>query len=340
MLPLLMEILVLQHGSSSNTQRPLQLDDMHAWGGFKVSTMGIPYLMVNNGDAIVIIVRVKGGGGEEAVRGTNDAPAFTAWPQYNCLSDQFPMTTTWDGRLASLRVSPCPEGIRNPNKASTDHEKTTLKTIVKLDEHEDFIHIDLLTSPLRWVSTAASNFDRLKSYPAIPMKSPYDRVKQCRERKINIKASENVNVDVFRQNKRPCLQHSKTQFFSCYYLSLDEYPGRTSSAQMANSCGGGIAFISRQLGIQTPKQSQKRKHHGKSKYEKLTSILVDVVLASMRSPSTILSMIIKCIDRAYQVCSHIGVNTIEKKMTLSEYNPPDETGPTYRYSEPEKTDNE
>ncbi|KAJ8872262.1 hypothetical protein PR048_025864 [Dryococelus australis] len=34
-------------------------------------------------------------------------------------------------------------------------------------------------------------------------KTPYDRVKRCRERKINIKASERVNVDVFTQNKRP-----------------------------------------------------------------------------------------------------------------------------------------
>ncbi|KAJ8870640.1 hypothetical protein PR048_029663 [Dryococelus australis] len=34
-------------------------------------------------------------------------------------------------------------------------------------------------------------------------KTPYDRVKLCRERKIYIKASERVNVDVFTQHKRP-----------------------------------------------------------------------------------------------------------------------------------------
>ncbi|KAJ8880531.1 hypothetical protein PR048_017001 [Dryococelus australis] len=34
-------------------------------------------------------------------------------------------------------------------------------------------------------------------------KTSYDRVKRCRERKINIMASELVNVDVFTQNKRP-----------------------------------------------------------------------------------------------------------------------------------------
>ncbi|KAJ8890234.1 hypothetical protein PR048_009742 [Dryococelus australis] len=33
-------------------------------------------------------------------------------------------------------------------------------------------------------------------------KTPYDRVKRCRERKINIKASERVNVEVLAQNKR------------------------------------------------------------------------------------------------------------------------------------------
>ncbi|KAJ8872548.1 hypothetical protein PR048_026154 [Dryococelus australis] len=41
-------------------------------------------------------------------------------------------------------------------------------------------------------------------------KTPYDRVKRCRERKIISKASERVNVDVFTQNKRPCPQHSHT----------------------------------------------------------------------------------------------------------------------------------
>ncbi|KAJ8894147.1 hypothetical protein PR048_006757 [Dryococelus australis] len=42
-------------------------------------------------------------------------------------------------------------------------------------------------------------------------KTPYDRVKRCRERKINIKASERVKVDVFPQ-RRQCPQHSQTIF--------------------------------------------------------------------------------------------------------------------------------
>ncbi|KAJ8867485.1 hypothetical protein PR048_031287 [Dryococelus australis] len=40
----------------------------------------------------------------------------------------------------------------------------------------------------------------------------YDRVKRCRERRINIKASERVNVDVFMQNKRPC-PNTATPYF-------------------------------------------------------------------------------------------------------------------------------
>ncbi|KAJ8883406.1 hypothetical protein PR048_015249 [Dryococelus australis] len=44
-------------------------------------------------------------------------------------------------------------------------------------------------------------------------KTPYDRVKHCRERNINIKASERVNVAVFTQNKQQCPQQSHTPFF-------------------------------------------------------------------------------------------------------------------------------
>ncbi|KAJ8872361.1 hypothetical protein PR048_025965 [Dryococelus australis] len=46
--------------------------------------------------------------------------------------------------------------------------------------------------------------------------TPYDRVKRCREREINIKVSERVNVDVFTQSKRPCPQHSHTQSLNKY----------------------------------------------------------------------------------------------------------------------------
>ncbi|KAJ8883668.1 hypothetical protein PR048_015522 [Dryococelus australis] len=50
-------------------------------------------------------------------------------------------------------------------------------------------------------------------------KTAYDRVKRCRERKINIKACERVNVDVFTQNKRQCPQHSQPNFFFTRHLT-------------------------------------------------------------------------------------------------------------------------
>ncbi|KAJ8891506.1 hypothetical protein PR048_004034 [Dryococelus australis] len=51
-------------------------------------------------------------------------------------------------------------------------------------------------------------------------KTPHDPVKLCRERKINIK--EGVNVDVFRQNKRPCPRdsHGQPQPYFCAILLL------------------------------------------------------------------------------------------------------------------------
>ncbi|KAJ8866734.1 hypothetical protein PR048_032595 [Dryococelus australis] len=65
-------------------------------------------------------------------------------------------------------------------------------------------------------SKAKSNVDgwkeHLKNNPVISIKPPYDRVKRCRERKINTEASERVNVDLFTKNKRPCRQHSHTPF--------------------------------------------------------------------------------------------------------------------------------
>ncbi|KAJ8891461.1 hypothetical protein PR048_003989 [Dryococelus australis] len=55
-------------------------------------------------------------------------------------------------------------------------------------------------------------------------KTPYDRVKRCRGRKISIKASERVNADVFTQNKRPCPQHSHTKcIFILESLCFDNF---------------------------------------------------------------------------------------------------------------------
>ncbi|KAJ8898158.1 hypothetical protein PR048_003518 [Dryococelus australis] len=77
-------------------------------------------------------------------------------------------------------------------------------------------------------------------------KTPYDRVKRCRESKINIKASERVNVDVFTQNKRPCPQHSHTPFFceapepisNVYVLDSVKY------ADSSECCGPATDYMS------------------------------------------------------------------------------------------------
>ncbi|KAJ8866401.1 hypothetical protein PR048_032244 [Dryococelus australis] len=42
--------------------------------------------------------------------------------------------------------------------------------------------------------------------PANSLKTPHDRVKRCRDRKINTKASGRDNIDVFTQNKRPSIR--------------------------------------------------------------------------------------------------------------------------------------
>ncbi|KAJ8888484.1 hypothetical protein PR048_007975 [Dryococelus australis] len=75
-------------------------------------------------------------------------------------------------------------------------------------------------------------------------KIPYDRVEQCRERKINDKVSERANVDVFTQNERPCPQHGQTQFLVMGRLfasppkraGFDSRPGHFLISYMWESC--------------------------------------------------------------------------------------------------------
>ncbi|KAJ8880279.1 hypothetical protein PR048_016745 [Dryococelus australis] len=52
---------------------------------------------------------------------------------------------------------------------------------------------------------------RLFSFPDSPRPSTLSAVPE--KKKKSIKASERVNVDVFTQNKRPCPEHSQTQFY-------------------------------------------------------------------------------------------------------------------------------
>ncbi|KAJ8880313.1 hypothetical protein PR048_016779 [Dryococelus australis] len=60
----------------------------------------------------------------------------------------------------------------------------------------------------------------LKSNPVISMKPHMERVKLCRERKVNTKASERINVHVFTQKKRPRRKDSCQQIFSIKYRRL------------------------------------------------------------------------------------------------------------------------
>ncbi|KAJ8872649.1 hypothetical protein PR048_026258 [Dryococelus australis] len=84
-------------------------------------------------------------------------------------------------------------------------------------------------------------------------KIPYDRVKRCRERKININTSERVNADVFTQNKRPCPQHSRTPFFFNRPLASHQgepgsFPGRVTKifacGNRAGRCRWSAGFFS------------------------------------------------------------------------------------------------
>ncbi|KAJ8881327.1 hypothetical protein PR048_017808 [Dryococelus australis] len=58
----------------------------------------------------------------------------------------------------------------------------------------------------------------LEKIPDDTHKTSYDRVKRRRERKINIKASERVDVDVFTQNKRACPSTAKPNFLMLNHL--------------------------------------------------------------------------------------------------------------------------
>ncbi|KAJ8869506.1 hypothetical protein PR048_028497 [Dryococelus australis] len=67
-------------------------------------------------------------------------------------------------------------------------------------------------------------------------KTPYDRVKQCRERKINIKESERVNVDVFTQNKRRVPNAATPHCF--YFAYCDAMCSNHSSYEAVSNSKG------------------------------------------------------------------------------------------------------
>ncbi|KAJ8897412.1 hypothetical protein PR048_002758 [Dryococelus australis] len=89
-------------------------------------------------------------------------------------------------------------------------------------------------------------------------KTPHDRVKRCKERKINIKVSERVNVVVFTQNKRLCLQHSQTQFSSSSSLR----PASENSPHPFTNLTGSTGLC-----LSTSSRSYAWLHHRGSKFD-------------------------------------------------------------------------
>ncbi|KAJ8872675.1 hypothetical protein PR048_026287 [Dryococelus australis] len=71
-------------------------------------------------------------------------------------------------------------------------------------------------------------------------KTPYDRVKRGRERKINIKASERVNVDVFTQNKRQCLYSQFRSLHNNLYEMLNFSQGRPTCGSSVHLAKGQV----------------------------------------------------------------------------------------------------
>ncbi|KAJ8873664.1 hypothetical protein PR048_024494 [Dryococelus australis] len=75
------------------------------------------------------------------------------------------------------------------------------------------------------------------------LKTPYDRVKRCRERNVNVKSSERVDVDVFKQNKRPCPQHCHAPFFRISVrIEVLRYSGCIGYSRANGSFGSAIYF--------------------------------------------------------------------------------------------------
>ncbi|KAJ8877821.1 hypothetical protein PR048_022279 [Dryococelus australis] len=93
--------------------------------------------------------------------------------------------------------------------------------------HRPFISALLHTHLTSLTSALKTSINRIRSERAPEKqsndthKTPYDRLKRCREHKINTEASERVNVDVFTQNKLPCPQHSQTEFVSLCCAEVD-----------------------------------------------------------------------------------------------------------------------
>ncbi|KAJ8884251.1 hypothetical protein PR048_016108 [Dryococelus australis] len=104
--------------------------------------------------------------------------------------------------------------VRREFSAKTRNTQSSAKTldITELRPERQASHdqsSDIYKSPYERVKRCRER----KIRSSDTYKTIYERVKRCRERKINIKASERVNVDVFTQNKRPCPKTAPPNFF-------------------------------------------------------------------------------------------------------------------------------
>ncbi|KAJ8890754.1 hypothetical protein PR048_010263 [Dryococelus australis] len=121
-------------------------------------------------------------------------------------------------RCASCSVEGAPALASPLSLAVLQRKSNILRTLLQADY---WIFPSACGNPARAAFSQGSNASASEKQSSVrpTHKTSYNRVKRCRERKN--KASEYVNVDVFMQNKRPCPQHSQTQYFSWeYVLSL------------------------------------------------------------------------------------------------------------------------
>ncbi|KAJ8897819.1 hypothetical protein PR048_003172 [Dryococelus australis] len=135
---------------------------------------------------------------------------------------------------------PDPRASRSQSEKGYAHIHVTSSLVYLLTLRQNKLEvvvsaINTATGDRVYLAASALNRKRLErasqKQSSDTHKTPYDQVKRCRERKINIKASGRINVDVFTQNKRLYPQHSETQYFGL----KSTYNGAKVSGRLARS---------------------------------------------------------------------------------------------------------
>ncbi|KAJ8871171.1 hypothetical protein PR048_027477 [Dryococelus australis] len=183
--------------------------------GFELKSFRMQNLMFslaptssNSIEKTTVLTKDGAGNGEEQLKGSREGGRGLDVPsrQPHSLSRPLNVDETWSPNTPTQmpsRAWPARPARDQPYLPGTLARHIGLLVLL--------VSLNSLTNRIR-LETASQNTHKI----------PYNRVKWCRECKINIKASERVNVDVFTQNQRPCPQHSQTQFlnkeFSCEVL--------------------------------------------------------------------------------------------------------------------------